>query len=197
MKREICGSIVAIGALVVCLAQPIGAQASEGDHDGSGSKIGGATMTVGGFDADVAAKNGFQITVDADGNQESVPVSDSAKALVAAAEQAGHVDLGRIGGRCGSSWLEMARAGGSSVYFNTGYSVYLPSLWHNWAVDIFSSHGGYSFGLDGGPSAPTWDDGWTTNVGNSSGTHGNVRPGSLAVLTNGDVCYSGSPTSGT
>ncbi|RFA19989.1 hypothetical protein B7R25_10450 [Subtercola boreus] len=154
-------------------------------------------MTIHGFDADVAAENGFTIITNAEGIQESIPVSDSAKALVVAAAQEGHQNTGTLTYSCGSSWLTMTRAGSTSVYFNTGFKVYLPTLWHSWAVDMFSSRGGYSVGLDGGPTPPVWDDGWTINVGSSFGTHGNVRPGSFAVLTNGAFCYSNSPTAGT
>lgn len=111
MMTIVRGTPLAIAVIVVMLAQPLGAHASVS----SGTDDGSVAMTIRGFDADVAAKNGFKIVIDAEGIQESIPVSDAAKALVAAAAQEGHSNLGELTYSCGSSWLNMTRAGSTSI----------------------------------------------------------------------------------
>lgn len=192
--RTFAGVLATTAVLATSLLGANVAQAAGQIEGGSGSQ---ATMGVTGFDAAVAEANGFEIVTDSSGTQTSVPVTDAAKAIVAAAAQAGHRDLGTVDGDCGRSWLNTSRAGSNKVVINTGYRVWLPSVGQQWNVDLFSSHGGYSVPFSGAAFSPTWDAYETEDVGNSHGTHSNVRDGSFAELVDGELCYSGSPTAGT
>ena len=144
------------------------------------------------YDHAVAESNGFRIVTNADGQEVSEPVSDEAKALVA--KQSRHTVIGR----CGSASLNLARVGGTrQVFFSTGYKVPFPTIYHNWTVDLTRGGQQWSTGLNGGPTTGSWSTSRTITTNNNQGVRGIVRAGSHAYLTNGAVCFAGSPNSST
>lgn len=142
------------------------------------------------FDENVAAENGFKIVTRADGSQESVPVTEAARALVS--RESRHTIIGP----CGSSSLTLSRVGGTSkVFFTTAFQVKTATKFHQWTVDLTRNGQRWSYNLSGGPTFGSWNTSRTTTTGNNQGVLGVVRAGSYAMLVTGAVCYSGGPSS--
>jgi hypothetical protein len=163
-------------------------------------------MTVGGYDADIAEANGYQIVTNPDGSQSSVPITEDAKAQQAAAEAAkaeyyqdqntndGMAPLGVVDGNCGSSWINATKQANDTVAYQTGYVVWGAVVDSQWDVVATGFISGSSVRLYPIPNSGTWaTEGALYNV---------IGPGianvtiatSFAVLASGQVCYSGGPS---
>ena len=159
-----------------------------------------AAMTVSGYNAEVAEANGYKIVTNADGTQESVPVTDAAIAQRRQADQlraAAPQETASPAVVCGDSWASGTKVANDTVAFNTGFIVYGAAYEHTWTV--------YA---DGFITANSWS---TSGAGPASGNEswegaipGVVGPGiggvpfgsasASVVLVDGTVCYSDGPT---
>lgn len=151
-------------------------------------------MTVTGYDADVAAANGFEIVVHDDGSWESVPVTPEAQA---AAEQSGAAALsgpdvsaqGTVYGNCGSAMLETDRSG-NLVTAVTGYDVIAAvSNRISWSVVFVTWNGVQTLSWPSGPSPAHWRGygGIINGAAGFANAYGDV------ILITGAVCGSGAP----
>lgn len=148
-----------------------------------------AAMVPAGFDLDVAEANGYTIVTNADGTQQSIPVSDDAiefeQQLVRSAAKSRTT---WVEGPCGNSWIN-AVSKGNSGFISTGYVVPRPVIAKSWTVQVWGWSGLPSFSWTG-PSGASWSSSWSFSGG---GDFANVLPGSNVVMNNGTVCVSGSP----
>ncbi|WP_144757151.1 hypothetical protein [Curtobacterium pusillum] len=157
-----------------------------------------APMVSKGYDAKVAEAHGFKIVTAADGTQSSVPVTDDAKALVAASKPTGVHVLNTVSGDCGSSTVTAYYTSPAKVTVFTSYKVRLTSVSQNWHVNAVPAATGkiaHVFNFSGLNSSPSWTGQPQTATIAYSGSGGDaqVTLGSYAILVDGDVCYSGGP----
>lgn len=161
-------------------------------------------MAVGGYDAQVAAANGYKIVTHADGTEESVPVTAAAAAerkqadQARAAAQASQSTVAPAAvGNCGSSWLQGAKVANDTVTFQTGFIVYLAAYEHTWTVNAQGFISG-NYWTTSGAGPANGSDSWEGAI------PGVVGPGwagvpawsasASVVLRDGTVCYSLGPT---
>jgi hypothetical protein len=144
-------------------------------------------MHVVGYNAAIAAANGYEIRTAPGGRQYSVKTGTPTDAA----------PQDEVGGDCGTSWLYETAQGGLTVYVETGFSVIAPTVDLYWNVTLNDQGGSSTLHY---PSRAT-NGYWVYNryvggltAGKASSV---VDPGSWAQLNNGDICYSGSPSAGT
>lgn len=152
-----------------------------------------APMNIVGYDAGIAAANGFEIVTDENGVQTSVPVTDEAKAIVAEYE-GGPQARNTVWGDCGSASLFITRLGIYTIVIETAYSAYLPSVSHVWDVDGAVTSGTYSEAFSGLNFSNTWYAAHNVGVNNNTSGFGVVRSGSRAYLIDGAICYAYGPS---
>ena len=155
-------------------------------------------MYIGGYNEEVAEANGFEIVIGEDGMPYSIPVTPEAQELEETynsvnQEPGGISAFNIVYGPCGASSLNIARTF-NGIYVATSYSVKFPSYWHNWNVSGSSNNGGWSSGFSGANASTTWNATHFVGIGSYSSGFGQVTSGSYALLINGLVCYSGSPS---
>jgi len=173
-------------------------------------------MFFGGFDAEIAAKNGYELRVDGNGDQYISPKANAAGDMtgthylprevdktgdivehLTSAELDGDVTAnGIVEGDCGASAIFFDSNSQSSGY-STSYSFNKPggTYEHTWRVTGSSSLSTKTYNLDG--LAPFGGAGWVSGQKFFSQT-GFVR--TIKVTTGvaygvlGWVCFSGNPT---
>lgn len=159
-------------------------------------------MVAKGYDAQVAAANGFQIVTNADGTQSSVPVTAAAKAqLQQAAERRAQLQSSTVSpqgvGNCGESWASGSKIANDTVAFSTGFQVFLAATHHTWTVYATGLITANSWTTSGAGPA-TGNKSWTGAIPSVVGPGvGGVPWGSASasvVLVDGTVCYSDGPT---
>jgi hypothetical protein len=143
-------------------------------------------MKVVGFDAALAAKNGYQIKRTATGQEYSV----KAGAANAVAPQ------NQVNTSCGVAWIFVYGLAPVRVQISTGFQTNIPAQSFSWQIYLSDN---------GGISNHTWSGGlnnvtqWhvTPEYGGMTAgpVHGWVNAGSNAKLANGAVCDSGGPES--
>lgn len=166
-----------------------------------------APMYVVRYDTAVAEANGYKIVTNADGSQDSVPVTDAAKAeaattLKAKAEfEAAHTShlvatpYGDAYGNCGQSWINAIKQPGNWVGYQTGYTVFGMVQDSQWDVHAYGFISSNSILLQPGGNSGSWStEGGIGGVVGPGHAYINV-PTSFAILTNGKVCWSGGPES--
>lgn len=158
-----------------------------------------STMELKGFDEAVAEANGYEILTDANGVQRSVPVSEQAIAFeisrtaeLADASDGSSANRTTVTGNCGTSFVGVTRYG-NRIMVGTGYAVFYPVVARLWVVQIYSFAGLPSFTWTGSSGA-SWNS--AASFFMSAGGVASVTPGSSVVMTNGAVCWSGSPSEG-
>jgi hypothetical protein len=145
-------------------------------------------MKIIGFDAGVAKAHGYVIRTDSHGRQYSVK----------AGATTGATPNTIITGDCGSSWIYYSAMGGRRVSVDTGFTVNTPAVWYWWEYWLVDNGGVSSHQYYGGLALRTrWSN---TSI------YGGMTPGysytyvdsaSEAVLDNGGVCYTASPSAAT
>lgn len=96
-------------------------------------------------------------------------------------------------GPCGSSSISVNRSS-TNVQIRTSYHVRLPVTTRAWNVTLFGIAGVASYNFSGGATETSWAT--YAVVPYPSGGFGNVTPGSFVILTDGEICSSGSPGAG-
>lgn len=149
-----------------------------------------------GFDADIAAANGYEIRTTDDGRQYSVPVgtsqdyvpdeSETAPAPGASGPQTRAIDVRY--GDCGWSSLLV-----NQTRWSTAYEVTHPVLFGKWGVSIVSSWGVSNYNLDHGPQGTTWTSSGAVVSQHFGGGDSRVNDGSFVQMNNGGQCWSGLP----
>ncbi|OII15778.1 hypothetical protein BIU97_14000 [Curtobacterium sp. MCBA15_009] len=157
-------------------------------------------MTITGYDAKVAEAHGYKIVTDADGVQQSVPVTAAAKKQAAkdaasnlATRPGGVSTKNIVYGSCGSSSLNIVRYV-NGIRISTGYSVKAATVQHTWNVDGSTLSKAYSEGFSGLNNKSYWNATHDVAIAGNASAHGTVRAGSSALLVTGARCTSGSPT---
>lgn len=161
-------------------------------------------MVAKGFDAQVAAANGYKIVTNADGTQASVPVTAAAAAQKQQAVGALSAIQGRTGivtpdgtGNCGASWASGVKAANDTVKFSTGFQVDLAATHHTWTVYATGAITGNSWTTSGGGPA-TGGQSWTgaipSVIGPGVGGVPFLSANASVILVDGTVCYSDGPT---
>lgn len=141
-------------------------------------------MKVVGFDAKVAEAHGYRI-VTINGKQSSVLKGTSH----------GNPQMkNTVYGNCGSSFVDAYRVSRKPyVSFSTGYSVYTRVVEKSWSVGFNSFSDGGAFTFSGKGTGSTWNSGVQSVFVKGKGI-AHVSGGSHAVLVDGAICYSGTPT---
>ncbi|MBX9719271.1 MAG: hypothetical protein K2X36_10585 [Microbacteriaceae bacterium] len=157
-------------------------------------------MNVISYDEGVAEANGFRI-IKLDGETVSIPVTDEARKIVE--ESAGllpSVARGEVAGDCGTSYVYGSRTLFQQVLIDTGYTINLPSVYHNWNVAVTTSAGFlHDQPFSGFNASNQWGDSqYTPDLGSTvlGGGIVSVTLGSYALRIDGAVCYSGNPNDG-
>ncbi len=186
---------MAIVSLALTLVVVPSTVASANDNDQQDTLTIIVPMVFGGYDSAVAEAHGYRIETLPGGNQISVPVTNDAKEETRRARVAsGIVANGAVTGPCGTSSLALTRRG-TAVRVVTSYNVVGVSTGHVWNVDVHFNNGiVFPVGFTGFASSSSWAASSTTNTSFNVGGWGVVTPGSFAILTDGRICYSGSPT---
>lgn len=206
---KLSGAFLGASLLVVLTGAP--AFASNSPAEDSPKKLTSvielAPMDIAGYDHDVAEANGYRIEVDADGVETSVPVTAAAKTADAAAGATLDAQLSQITtqdgvvqpqgydeveGPCGFSYVDASHNGYQFVYVRTGYGVTHSVVTRWWSVWLTGFGGSLEANFNGGATPPVW--GGQANVTLSGAGIAHVTVGSHVVLTNGAICYSGSPS---
>lgn len=203
-QRRIAAAIAAVGllAFVVGSAAPANA-ATTASAESTVTTV--VQMISGGFRADVAEANGYQILTAPDGTQSSVPITEEAIAQRAAADAAKvsaqseapaglPTPNGTVDGDCGSSWINAVKQANNTVAYSTGYIVFGAVVSSQWQVVASGFVSGNSVLLNPGPNSGTWEtEGALYNVVGPGLAYVTVAT-SFAVLASGQVCYSGGPS---
>lgn len=142
-----------------------------------------------GFDARVAAAHGYEVRTGANGKQYSVPKGASASAT----------PFNNVTGDCGESWVFESGIGNSSVQLDTGYAVYTNVVSRQWRVILDDNGGESTKNYSGGATGAYWAvlpiiRGLTKGPGYA---HIRSNGSNFAILTDGNVCYSGGPSAST
>ncbi|CAM5538805.1 hypothetical protein [Leifsonia shinshuensis] len=199
-SRNIAGGITAVVvALGLSVAGTLPANAAESSSAlAVGQTVVVTTpMHVGGFDAAIAQKDGFQLVTGADGITRSVPVTAAAKAATGGKSAEVASPDGTVSGDCGISSLAISKSTTEDIREVTSYRVDLVALSQHWIVDAISPEGSYEHNFSGLNDSTTWT-GIDNDVYVYSSEHGviaHVESGSFAELFDGEICYSGGPTS--
>jgi hypothetical protein len=186
--------------------------------DTGGKVLGEKTMSLAGFDADVARAHGYEVVTLPDGATASVPAekADAARkgeyvpksGVIPPADPKGEVSTSGYGqtvGECGTSWVQISPRGGAKASLTTGMTLVPDSggPWDiHWWVDVDDT---------GGSSTQYYDeyDGYYSSIGLSwtgrarslNLTRGwanvTVTVGSFTITEAGWLCYSYSPTAST
>lgn len=144
-------------------------------------------MYVIGFDASVAAANGYAIRTDSRGLQYSVKVGSNA--------QVSPYSTGNILGNCGSSYITFTSIGNNKANFQTGFGVFGTAVYYGWYVSVTNPLGSTAYSWGGGLFFRNyWESSVTTYYTPYLGyTFATVSTSSYATLSNGAICYSGGP----
>lgn len=194
----------AVSVLVVAIA-PLAASATPQKDEPRIISSTDAPMSGIGFDSEVAQANGFKIQTDASGEQSSVPVTANARKMVQAnaVPYSTSSNLGKptlrstVRGNCGSSNFTLTVEGSQLLGATTGYTLRLPMISRIWSWTALSIHG-----IRSKPWNTTTPGGTTAKqkvlyTVNPYGWRGQVDIGSSVVLSDGTICSSGLPASGT
>ncbi len=193
-------TVISIGATAFAVAMllvPLPASASSLDQSGSdgNTTVDVVPMNVVGYDAAVAAANGFEIVTDEFGVQSSVPVTKAAQKLNQSIGGGATTNgSSRVTGDCGYSTINLQRYNLSQVRIVTRYNVNRAVQSRFWFVSLYGAAGAPLYSFAGGAGDPYWSGVAVVNYGSSG--WGNVTPGSNVTLVNGAICWSGSPGAG-
>lgn len=145
-----------------------------------------AKMVVVGFDRSVAEANGYEIRVDSQGRQYSVP-----KGTPLSVQPNDPV----LTGDCGSSFIFFNAYGGHHATVDTGFGVNGSAFQYSWHVSIFDNIGGSTRDWGGGLFfRATWEGTSDFLSGTTGYAWAQVNSAtSWASLTDGRVCYSMGP----
>lgn len=199
-KSIITGAVVVAFALLPATA----ANASTGSSDPAPNSTRVTTpMVVHGYDAQVAAANGYKIVTNADAAQESIPVTAAAVAQSKQADQrragvqAQSAATPAVVGNCGSSWVSGVKQAHDTVAFSTGFLVYLAATHYTWTVYATGAiTGNHLSSTGGGPASGTrsWTGAIPSVIGPGIGGVPFACGSASVVLVDGTVCYSVGPT---
>lgn len=177
-----------------------------------GSSI-SAPLYFGGFNADIASQNGYELRVDAEGAQYIAPISATPDDMSNAhylprpvdenGDLVGEVSQRTLNGEIRPNGIVTGDCGSSGIFFegsgtySTSYSFNKPggTFSHTWIVTGVSSSGAKNYNLSG--LAPFGGAGWVSGLKYFSQpgyvTFANVSTG-VAYGVLGYVCYSGNPS---
>ncbi|BCJ66146.1 hypothetical protein [Polymorphospora rubra] len=193
-------------ALLTAFAASPAAQASPGIAD-RGSATTSKGLEVAGFDAEVAAKNGYAIVTLPDGSRTSVRKELAESVSKGVTAPTGAIlppdgDYGTLGydaedGTCGLSWVRLLAMGSGNADLGTGFTVRLdwPGIWDiNWRVNITDAGGSSQQTGYGAPSGTwTWSSTRILHLTPSLATAG-IPFYSYVLLQDGTICYSLGPS---
>ena len=174
--------------LASVLVAPVAAGAAPAGDDALGKTVHlVAPMKAVGFDAKVAAANGYEIRMASDGVPYSVKIGSTE----------GPTAQNRLPGECGWSHVYFTPIGNRKAVINTGFDVTpAPAVDFSWTVTVIDMWGVSNKGWGG----PLWfRRSWVgTHTFTSSGSGyatAQVTVG-IAILSNGWICYSHGPWAG-
>jgi hypothetical protein len=160
-------------------------------------------MHVTGFDAAVAQAHGYKIVTYANGDRQAVPVNPRSglpkgTLLVKASATGGTIRPENGGadtayGNCGESWITALQTGAHQIKLTSGFEVDLPAVKFDWDIDLTDINGTSEQG-DSGYLAEDeeWEGTWS-KLDQYDFSVDVVRAGAYAILTDGEICYSGEP----
>lgn len=191
--RITVASATLLAAVLIATALPASASEPGEAGDSTGSYHMETALVDAGFDADVAAANGYEIRIDENGQQYSVPVTAEAQAREA--EYASEVTASRkvtVYGPCGSSWIDVYPWVNGTKRVETGYSVAKPGNRSKWAVQVQSVGGFPRIQWPDGVTPASWSGAAVFSTG-AFGGHAFVETASAVIQIDGRVCTSASP----
>lgn len=203
LRRPVIAGVV---LAVLALLPPTAANASTGASSPTPTTTRVTTpMTVGGYNAQVAAAHGYKIVTHSDGTQESVPVTAAAvaerkqadQARIAAQAKSQSTVTPAVVGNCGSSWLQGTKIANDTVTFQTGFIVYLAAYEHTWtvnAVGFITANHWTTTGAGPANGSDSWQGAIYNVVGPGYAGVPAWSASASVVLRDGTVCYSLGPT---
>jgi hypothetical protein len=154
-------------------------------------------LTAVGFDPAVARAHGFTAITGPDGIQSPAPVNTRASIRQVNEFVPRSASFrSPVTGNCGTSNFELTVLGSQLLGATTSYKVRLPIVSRTWSWTAVSFHGILTKPWPGGAggSSSSQKTIWTVNP---YGWWGQVDLGSHVILTDGTICASGLPASGT
>ncbi|MFY1632959.1 hypothetical protein ACN27F_06660 [Solwaraspora sp. WMMB335] len=146
-----------------------------------------APMKRVGVDHQIAESNGYEIRIDANGIEYAIK-----KGAIA--------PLDEVSGTCGTSfvyWTSVDTSKHSATIYtgHTIYSSFPGAIYTDWAVGVIDSYGSSTKNWHD-PSTPThfWAKNHLFTSSGSGWAYADVLLGSIATLSNGTICFAGSPT---
>lgn len=169
-----------------------------------------ALMVISGYDADVAAANGFRIVTNPDGTQKSIAVTDAAAALLTQADNlrsaanasrqataGSKVATPAIVSNCGDSWVSGVKQAHDTVGFHTGFLVFLAATHYSWtvnAVGLVTLNFWHTSGAGPASGTKSFEGGIPWVIGPGVGGVPYHAGAASVTLKDGTVCYSVGPT---
>lgn len=156
-------------------------------------------MDVVGFDAEVAAANGYKIVTYADGSQQSVPVDPADKTKegspIVSPGVMPQVVQETVHGNCGYSFIEGNQVGAHKIWLRSGFGLSKgpPAVSYRWTIELQDKYG-FSYQGSRGSLAlrETWSKTWD-NLNQYGWSSHDVLRSSYALRANGSICTSGGP----
>ena len=174
-------------ALATATAATVGPGALHGTVPTEVTVVG---MTVTGFDATVAAQNGYEIRTDSAGRQYSAPQGSST--LAPAPGDLSVAPYNVVTGNCGSSYVYLYDIGDKKYRVSTGFGVVAPAVGYTWSANVVGPRYNTTHRWTGGLFfRRTWQ-GAAVSLVNVAGVH-TARASGWAVLSNGAICRSLGP----
>lgn len=151
-------------------------------------------MVIRGFDSKVAEEHGFRIVTRNDGTQTSIPVTASAKVLVAATPAGPAKDLlvsPQSRGNCGTDFVQTyADNAKGGIQITTGYTTDgVASVYHVWSVQGNTLAATFTEDFTGFNASTYWTAKHFRNIPGGASGQDEITPGSHANLINGAQCY--------
>ncbi|GLZ77337.1 hypothetical protein Afil01_21440 [Actinorhabdospora filicis] len=183
---------VAVAALFTVLLSTAGtAQAEEPSYRGQFG------MWITGFDADVAAANGYEIVTYPDGSQQSVPADPDDETREPSAvlhPNSTQVVHDEKWGDCGYSFIEGDQVAPHTIWLRSGFKVNGPAIGFQWTIELQDENGisyqGDGHGLPG--TSDRWDRYWDDLNQYGWSTQDVVSP-SWVQKADGSICVSYGP----
>jgi hypothetical protein len=134
----------------------------------------------------------------ANGAIVAIPQADEKKVMSRAAQEAAHPD-GTVYGDCGRSYITLSeKPDGNPVAMRTGFTVYTWAVEYAWSASVSGPDDYFYFYEDGGPLDfdTSWNGGYQSSQDEPQGTYSAevYSFGSIAILWDDDICFSGGPT---
>lgn len=159
------------------------------------------SLTLTGFDPEVARANGFEIRTAADGTRFSAPISSTrteplvSDSQIAPASTTGDVSTqGTSYGDCGTAYVRIFTPRGVATGFTIANGQ---GVWYRvWGVTVTAGSRSHDQNLSGGASSYSWSTAFTipSYIGTKVYATARLNDNAYVLLNNGSFCDAGTPS---